>query len=105
MSDTYLVSGMTCEGCVRAVTNAIQRAVPGAAVDVDLETGILRDRDLAGRVGVVARLQPRVLGERRPRFLRLRNRGMVGEGDDGEGQRTEDVADLVELARIRGGDQ
>ena len=39
MSDTYLVSGMTCEGCVRAVTNAIQRAVPGAGVDVDLETG------------------------------------------------------------------
>ena len=39
MSDTYLVTGMTCEGCVRAVTNAIQRAVPGAAVEVELETG------------------------------------------------------------------
>ena len=25
--------------CVRAVTNAIQRAVPGAAVEVELETG------------------------------------------------------------------
>ncbi len=39
MSDTYLVSGMTCEGCIRAVTNAIQRAVPGAGVNVDLDTG------------------------------------------------------------------
>ncbi len=39
MSDTYLVTGMTCEGCVRAVTNAIQRAVPGATVAVDLAAG------------------------------------------------------------------
>ena len=39
MSDTYLVTGMTCEGCVRAVTNAIQRAVPGAGVEVDLASG------------------------------------------------------------------
>lgn len=39
MSDTYLVTGMTCEGCVRAVTNAIQRAVPGAGVEVDLTSG------------------------------------------------------------------
>ncbi len=39
MTQTYLVKGMTCEGCVRAVTNAIQRAVPGAGVEVDLEGG------------------------------------------------------------------
>ena len=39
MSDTYLVSGMTCEGCVRAVTAAIERAVPGATVAVDLAAG------------------------------------------------------------------
>lgn len=39
MSDTYLVSGMTCEGCVRAVTNAIERAIPGASVSVDLAAG------------------------------------------------------------------
>ena len=39
MSDTYLVSGMTCEGCVRAVTNAIERAIPGATVAVDLDSG------------------------------------------------------------------
>ena len=39
MSETYLVSGMTCEGCVRALTNAIQRAVSGTAVEIDLASG------------------------------------------------------------------
>lgn len=39
MSETYLVSGMTCDGCVRAVTNAIVRAAPGASVSVDLAAG------------------------------------------------------------------
>ncbi len=39
MSETYLVKGMTCEGCVRAVTNAIERALPGATVEVDLASG------------------------------------------------------------------
>lgn len=34
----YLVEGMTCGGCVRSVTNAIQAAVPGVTVSVDLET-------------------------------------------------------------------
>ncbi len=39
MSDTYRVSGMTCGGCVRAVTNAIKAAAPSAHVDVDLAAG------------------------------------------------------------------
>ncbi|MFP6742154.1 MAG: heavy metal-associated domain-containing protein [Alphaproteobacteria bacterium] len=39
MSDTYLVGGMTCDGCVRAVTNAIERVIPGASVSVDLAAG------------------------------------------------------------------
>ncbi|NQU61064.1 MAG: heavy-metal-associated domain-containing protein [Rhodospirillales bacterium] len=37
MPTTYNVSGMTCEGCANAVTKAIQAALPGAEVDVDLE--------------------------------------------------------------------
>lgn len=37
MSDTYTVHGMTCGGCAKSVTNAIQTAAPGAQVDVDLE--------------------------------------------------------------------
>ena len=33
------VEGMTCQGCVAAVTKAIQRLDPAAEVSVDLETG------------------------------------------------------------------
>lgn len=33
------VSGMTCQGCVAAVTKSIQRAAPGSAVVVDLAGG------------------------------------------------------------------
>jgi copper chaperone len=33
------VDGMTCQGCVNAVTKAIQRLDSGAHVDVDLEHG------------------------------------------------------------------
>jgi copper chaperone len=39
MTNIYRVAGMTCEGCVRAVTNAIQLADPKAAVEVDLSNG------------------------------------------------------------------
>ena len=39
MNNIYHVAGMTCEGCVRAVTNAIQLADPKAAVEVDLSNG------------------------------------------------------------------
>mgnify|MGYP002640436350 FL=1 len=36
---TYLVKGMTCGGCVKSVTNAIQHADPSAKVSVELEGG------------------------------------------------------------------
>ena len=39
MSDTYVVNGMTCEGCSRSVTKAIETAIPGATVEVDLAAG------------------------------------------------------------------
>lgn len=32
----FTVNGMTCGGCVRGVTGAIQRIDPGATVNVDL---------------------------------------------------------------------
>lgn len=35
---TYIVEGMTCGGCARSVTNAIVSAIPGAEVQVDLDT-------------------------------------------------------------------
>ncbi len=36
-SDTYKVLGMSCGGCAKSVTNAIQDAAPGADVVVDLD--------------------------------------------------------------------
>lgn len=38
------VAGMTCEGCVRAVTRIVQKADPGAEVSVDLATGRVNAR-------------------------------------------------------------
>lgn len=35
----FKVNGMTCGHCVRAVTEAIQGAAPGARVEVDRATG------------------------------------------------------------------
>jgi copper chaperone len=41
MTSTYAVSGMTCEHCVRSVTEEVSE-VPGVtAVDVDLASGTL----------------------------------------------------------------
>jgi len=37
MSETYRVTGMTCGGCARAVTQAITEAAPTAQVQVDLD--------------------------------------------------------------------
>ena len=42
MIRTYRVGGMTCEGCVRAVTRAIKREAPGAEVAIDLGGGLLK---------------------------------------------------------------
>ena len=39
MTQTYHVGGMTCGGCVAAVTRAIRRLDPEAAVEVDLAKG------------------------------------------------------------------
>ncbi|HEX2117089.1 MAG TPA: heavy-metal-associated domain-containing protein [Alphaproteobacteria bacterium] len=35
----FRVKGMTCDGCVRAVTNAIKARAPSANVAVDLAKG------------------------------------------------------------------
>jgi copper chaperone len=41
MSAKYKVSGMTCGGCVRSVTNAITARNSAAKVEVDLPTGVV----------------------------------------------------------------
>jgi copper chaperone len=45
------VEGMTCEGCVRALTRRIQAAAPGARVRVDLATGAV---EIEGEIGTEA---------------------------------------------------
>ena len=35
----FLVEGMTCQGCVKAVTNAIQTRLADAEISVELEDG------------------------------------------------------------------
>jgi copper chaperone len=40
--ETYRVSGMTCDGCARAVTNAIKARAPSVKVSVDLRAGQVR---------------------------------------------------------------
>lgn len=37
MSATYRVTGMSCGGCSKSVTSAIQEIAPGAKVEVNLE--------------------------------------------------------------------
>lgn len=39
MEQQFLVSGMTCGHCVRAVTQAVEAVDPGARVTVDLAAG------------------------------------------------------------------
>ncbi|KMN21230.1 heavy-metal-associated domain-containing protein [Pseudomonas helleri] len=47
---TFTVDGMTCGGCVRGVTNAIQRLDPQSKVDVDLKTKTVKvDSSLAAK--------------------------------------------------------
>jgi copper chaperone len=41
MTQTYRVAGMSCDGCVRAVTRAIARRVPSATVRIDLAGGLV----------------------------------------------------------------
>ena len=44
----FTVQGMTCQGCVRSVTAALQQAVPGLGVDVELASGtVMLDRAVA----------------------------------------------------------
>lgn len=41
MANMYRVEGMSCGGCASSVEKAIMQAAPGAAVEVDLEKGLV----------------------------------------------------------------
>ena len=42
MTQTYLVTGMSCHHCAVAVTDEVSRVAGVAAVDVDLDTKLVR---------------------------------------------------------------
>jgi copper chaperone len=50
------VDGMTCQGCIEAVTKVIHRLDPNAAVDVDLAHGRIKVTTLAQSLDVAAAL-------------------------------------------------
>ncbi|MEE3627269.1 heavy-metal-associated domain-containing protein [Nitrospirillum sp. BR 11752] len=41
MNASYRIDGMTCQGCARSVTKAIQAVSPMTEVAVDLEAGVV----------------------------------------------------------------
>src|SRR6185437_14308084 len=96
----------------RAKFHRIVVAVPaggmharGIAERVDLESGVVGDGRQASGAGIVDRLEPRVLGERRGGFLRLGDRVAVGERDQRHGHAVQDADDLADLSRIGRGDE
>lgn len=46
MAATYKIEGMTCDGCVRALTRAIVALKSDAKVSIDLEAGTVSVPDL-----------------------------------------------------------
>lgn len=42
MQNQFQVQGMTCNHCVRAVTDAVRRVDAAAKVDIDLASGAVR---------------------------------------------------------------
>jgi len=42
MTTSYKIEGMTCGGCVKSVTNAIERAAPGLKFEVSLEQAAVK---------------------------------------------------------------
>lgn len=50
--ETYHVKGMTCQHCVRAVTEAIKRLPNVEDVRVDLESGVVKIKGNPDKVAV-----------------------------------------------------
>lgn len=53
----FNVKGMTCGGCARAVTNAVQQVDPAASVDVDLAAQTVSVESSADAAQVEAAIQ------------------------------------------------
>jgi len=54
---SFLVEGMSCDHCRGAVTAAIHRVVPGAPVEVDLESGRVMVAATADRAAIAAAIR------------------------------------------------
>ena len=54
---SFRVEGMSCDHCCGAVTAAIHRVVPGAPVEVDLETGRVTVAATADRAAIAAAIR------------------------------------------------
>lgn len=48
---TLTVDGMTCQGCVASVRTAVEKADPGARVEIDLDSGRV---EIDGRLDAAA---------------------------------------------------
>ena len=51
------VTGMTCSGCASSVTRAIAAVAPGAAVKVDLPSGVVAIDGAAPKAAVIAAIE------------------------------------------------
>jgi copper chaperone len=54
---TFRIRGMTCQGCVNAVTQAVGAAAPGRPVKVTLATGEVEVGDGADVAAVAAAIE------------------------------------------------
>jgi copper chaperone len=57
MRETFAVTGMSCEHCVRAVTGAIRAEDPEAVVQVDLAAGRVTAESRLPRARLVALIE------------------------------------------------
>jgi copper chaperone len=53
MRAAYLVTGMTCDGCVGAVKRAIRRAAPDAEIAIDLSSGKVEVETITASAAVI----------------------------------------------------
>ena len=54
---SFRVEGMSCDHCCGAVTAAIHRVVPGAPVEVDLDSGRVTVTATADRAAIAAAIR------------------------------------------------
>jgi copper chaperone len=52
-----VVTGMTCQGCVNAVTRVVKRTDPDARVSIDLTSGQLEAETVASQAGLLEAIQ------------------------------------------------